>query len=229
MNAGTRIVRSCELVENIWMQINEFGNSLIAMIGTALENGEFENYRSAGQWNQTWDETESRWCSTAYAMSFPVMEKRRRKLAVDAWINFQVSVFGSGIPPLEDGGQASIGPVVHVSFWHARTDFEEPGLSIVFSGDQDEYLELRDNRLLFWKSQRNGEQPQWTFSIRLLDLHDEDALRTSLIEPIRALLTGARAEVALPESLPGLISYKREGHGNLGFRLLASIAIGGAL
>lgn len=207
MDAGTKIVRSFELVESIWTQIDNLGNSLIAMTEAALENGEFPHLQSAGASTWTYQESPSGWNSTAYALSFPMMGKRRRKTDPAAWINYQISVFGGGIPPLESGGQESIGPVIHVSFWHLKTDFDDAGVFVEFPSDWDDGWEIKDERLLFWKSEKEGEFDQWTFSIRLLDLNSEDAIRTSIIEPIRALLTGVQAASALPATLPGLIYY----------------------
>jgi hypothetical protein len=207
MDAGTKIVRSFELVESIWTQIDNLGNSLAAMTEAALENGEFPQLQSAGASTWTYQESASGWNSTAYALSFPMMGKRRRKAEPAAWISYQISVFGGGIPPLDGGGPESIGPVIHVSFWHLSTDFDDAGMFVEFPPDWDDSWEIKDERLLFWKSEKEGEFDQWTFSIRLLDLNSEDAIRTSIIEPVRALLTGAQAASALPANLPGLIYY----------------------
>lgn len=207
MTPGTRIVRSCELVDSVWSQVQEMCDSLAAMTAAALAAGSFENLRGAGAWTRNWDAAPSGWGSTAYTMGFPVVEKRRRKDTVDGWINFQVSVFGGGIPPLHGGQADSVGPVVHVSFWHAATDFKKPGMFIEFPLALDEYLQIRSGRLLFWDTIKDGVSPQWTFTIRLLDLNSEDALRESIIEPIQALLAQADTAVALPDTLPGLVFY----------------------
>jgi hypothetical protein len=210
MDAGTRIVRSCELVENLWMQIDALGNSLIAMTESALKNNEFPSLQSAGP--STWASqiSASRWNSTAYAISIPVRDKKRRKLEPTAWVNYQISVFGGGIPPSRSGDQDSIGPVVHVSFWHWKTDFKDPGMYVEFPPVWADDGEIRDERLLFWESGKDDQFSEWTFSIRLLDLNNEDALRTSIIEPIMGLLAKKETTAALPADLPGLIFYAGE-------------------
>ncbi|QBE62058.1 hypothetical protein [Pseudoduganella lutea] len=221
MNAGTKIVRSFELVESIWSQVQELTNSLSAMTEAALEKGEFGQLRSAGPWREAWDETASGWGSTKYAMSFPAAGKRRRNDTIDAWINYQISLFGSGIPPLVGATQESLGPVVHVSFWHYETDFLESGFYVEFPSAWDDSTEIKESRLLFWDSEKEGQLPQWTFSIRLLDLNSEDALRKSIIEPVRALLSGSQPALALPEDLPGLVFYEGHDRGDAGWTLLA--------
>lgn len=216
MTPGTRIVRSCELVDGVWSQVQELCNSLTAMTATTLENGDFESLRSAGAWTGDWDEAPSGWGSTGYAMRFPVAEKRRRKATVDGWINFQVSVFGGGIPPLQGGHAESVGPVIHVSFWQVQIDFRESGMFVEFPLTLDEYLQVRSERLLYWDALNDGTLPQWTFTIRLLDLNSEDALRRAIIEPIQALLKNVEPAVALPDTLPGLVFYTSAENEELG-------------
>lgn len=219
MDAGTKIVRSCELVENVWSQIEELGNSLAALTESALKNGQFDNLRGAGSSVSSFETSTSGWNHTAHGISFPVMESKRRKATPTAWLNYQISVFGTGIPPLAES-DASVGPVVHVSFWHLPTDFDDPGLYVAFPPEWDDW-EIKDERLLFWKSEKDGQFHEWTFSIRLLDLHSEDALQTSIIEPIRALLAGAQVPVALPADLPGLVFYANTDQGASELSLIA--------
>lgn len=209
MDAGEKIVRSCELVESIWMQVGDLANSLATLTESALKKGHFENLQSAGSSSDPSQYTDSGWTTSAYGISLPVMEKKRRKPVPSGWINYQTSVFGGGIPPSMGGEQKSIGPVVHVSFWHLATDFDDPGVFVEFPPAWDDW-EIKDERLLFWKSEKEGEFDQWTFSIRLLDLNSEDAIRTSIIQPISALLAGEGAASALPAALPGLIFYAGE-------------------
>ena len=221
MNPGTRIIRSCELVDSVWSQVQELCNSLCALTTTKLDNGDFENLRSAGSWTSAWDTAPSGWGSTAYAVSFPVAKKGRRKAVVDAWINFQVSVFGSGIPPVSGSDKETIGPVIHVSFWHMQTSFKESGTFVEFPNPVDDDLEVKDQRLLFWGAHREGVSPQWTFTISLLNLDSEDALHTAIIDPIQALLKNVEPAVALPDTLPGLVFYTSVEHSELGLTLMA--------
>jgi hypothetical protein len=221
MNPGTKIVRSCELIENLWVQIEELGNSLNAMTVSAIENGEFANLQKAGSPISAYERSTSGWTTTAYGISFPLMEKKRRKATPTAWINYQMSVFGGGLPPLDNAGQESVGPVLHVSFWNSCADFDDPGLYVEFPPSWDDW-ELKDDRLLFWESENGGPFPQWTFSIRLLNLNSEDALHKCVIHPLRELLTDAQATTALPDDLPGLVFYRSENQGDSGWDLKAS-------
>jgi len=219
MNAGLRIIQSGELVEQIWMQVDEMAGALNAMTETALKNNEFANLRSAGVAKVQYEMSASGWSSTSYGISFPVMRKTRRKSVPAAWLNYQISVLGGGIPQDQDGTK-SIGPVVHVSFWHDRADFSDPGLYVEFPPAWDD-CGIEDGRLLVWKGEETDEFPQWTFSIRLLHLNNEEALRKSIIDPVKALLAGAQAATALPTGLPGLVFYASEDQSVPGWNLIA--------
>jgi hypothetical protein len=220
MNPATKIVRSCELVDNVWMQVEELSNALSALTVSAIENSEFENLQKAGSPVSAHQRSGSGWTTSAYGISFPLMEKKRRKATPTAWINYQLSVFGAGIPPLDNAGQQSTGPLMHVSFWNLGTDFDDPGLYVEFPPAWDDW-EIKDDRLLFWKSENGGPFPQWTFSVSLLSLNNEDALRECVIKPVRALLGGTQTSAALPDDLPGLVFYRSEDQGESGWGLKA--------
>jgi len=219
MNAGERIILSGELIESIGMQVEDMASSLIAITETTLENGDFGNLRSAGRSRISYETSASGWNHTSYGISFPVMEKKRRKSIPRAWINYQISIFGGGIPT-DQKGLKCIGPVVHISFWHEPTDFDDPGLYVEFPPAWDD-CGIKDERLLVWDGGKLEEFPQWTFSIRLLDLHNEDALRKSIIEPMQALLANIEVAIALPADLPGLVFYTSEDQRNPGWNLIA--------
>ena len=219
MKAGMSIVHSGELVEQIWMQVVEMSDARSAMTETALKNNEFANLRSAGIAKVKYETSDSGRVDMSYSISFPVMRKTRRKSVPSAWLNYQVSVFGGGIPQDQDGTK-SVGPVVHVSFWHDSTDFTYKGLYVEFPPAWDD-CGIEDGRLLVWKGKETDEFPQWTFSIRLLDLNNEDALRKSIIEPVKALLARAQAATALPTGLPGLVFYTSEDQSIPGWNLIA--------
>lgn len=223
MEAGTRILRSCELAESIWMQVEDLSNALIAMTEAALENQAFANVQAAGPVRQSPQPSASGWTYMGNAITFPLMQKKRRKLVPTAWLSYQISVFGSGIPPMHDRGQESVGPVVHVSFWHAATDFDDTAMHVAFPPAWDDY-ELKHRRLLAWDSEETDQFPQWTFSLRLLSLHSEDALRLSIIGPVQALLAGTAVDLALPADLPGMIFYANDGQGANTGHLLACAA-----
>lgn len=222
MNAGARIICSGELIEQVWMQVEDMAGSLSALTETALENGEFAGLRSAGVSKPKYEQSASGWSTTSYGISFPVMEKKRRKSVPAAWINYQISVFGGGVPPHQDGTK-SVGPVVHVSFWHDPTDFTDQGLYVEFPPAWDD-CGIKDGRLLAWDGEEGDAFAQWTFSIRLLEMNDEDALRKSIIEPVKALLAGVQAAQALPAGLAGLVFYTSEDQSVPGWNLIASVA-----
>ncbi|WP_056343010.1 hypothetical protein [Massilia sp. Leaf139] len=218
MDAGTKIVRAGELIENVWKQAYDLGNSLRAITESGLKNNEFDKLQIAGKSNLRYQQSLSGWSTTSSSISIPVMERNRRKMAASAWINYQISVFGGGLPPLGDGHGESIGPVLHVSFWRHATDFKDEEFYVTFPPNWN-YWEVKDERLIFWDSEQDGKYPQWTFSLRLLELDSEHALRTSVLAPIKALLAKAEPAAALPANLPGLIFYAND---ETGLNLVAS-------
>jgi hypothetical protein len=210
MHAGTRIVRSCELTESIWTQVGDLFEALAALTENTLSKQRFMNLQAAGKSRAQYQPSASGWLSTGYSLSFPVMEKKRRKPSPTAWINYQVSVFGDGIQPVVNGEQSSMGPVIHVSLWDHASDFDAPGMYVAFPPAWETW-ETRHRRLLTWDSEQSYHHGQWTFSIQLLALNSEDALWTSIIAPVQALLDGKPPEVALPDTLPGLVMYAQDG------------------
>ena len=222
MNAGMKIIRSCELVESVWVQVQDMTHALNSMIDTALKKNHFDTLQPVGKSHTTYGYTRSRWSSTDSATSFPVQEKRRRRTkAPDAWINYQVSVFGTGIPPLAGDDDNSIGPVVHVSYWQLATNMNEEGTGMGFPLEQGDW-DIADQRLIVWNSSDEGKPLHWTFTIRLLDLNSEDALRSSILEPLRMLIAGDPPALALPDNVPGLVFYHREETGESQKRVVAA-------
>jgi hypothetical protein len=220
MNEGTKIAHSFELIENLWAQVTDMGGTLAELSESAIKRGTFQNLQSAGGWGIQYEHSAAQWNYTASAISFPLMEKKRRKAVPSAWLHYQISLAGSGIPALQGDGQESHGPVIHISFWHVEMDFAEPDGYVSFPLNS-ESLELQDNRLFCWESSTPGLSMQWTYSLRLFDLNNEDVLVKSILEPVQALLAGKSAAEALPASLPGLIFYVNEDDGEGAQRLMA--------
>lgn len=213
MDYGATIVRSFELVENVWTQVQDLANSLARMTESVIIGGKLVNLRSAGAASFPRDVTNSGTSRKRYAISVPMTSSRRGKAVPTAWINYQIDLFGSGIPPRCGAGEESIGPVLHVSFWEMATDFTDPGWYVDFPPSWAE-CQIKDARLLYWDEETTNSFAQWTFSVRLLDLDSEDTVHSSVIKPVCALINGAAAEAsvaeALPEAIRGLVCYASE-------------------
>lgn len=213
MDHGATIVRSFELVESVWTQVQDLANSLARMTESVIIGGKLANLRSAGAASLPRDLTTSGISRKGYAIGLPMTSSRRGKAVPTAWINYQINLFGSGIPPRHGADEDSIGPVLHVSFWDMATDFTDPGSYVDFPPSWLE-CDIKDARLLYWDEEKTGSFAQWTFSVRLLDLDSEETVHSSVIKPVCALINGAAAGAAvadaLPETMRGLVFYASE-------------------
>jgi hypothetical protein len=223
MNPSHNIVLSGVLLETVWSQVQDLANALTVLTETALKDGALGKLRSAGTSNTYTEWSASGFTATSHALAFPVTSRRRGHGQATGWINFQVSLFGGGVPAQQEGNAGDLCPVLHVSYWHTPTDFGSEGMFVGFPAAWDDW-EIREDRLLYWDARKSGDTAQWTFSLRLLDLDSEDTLRTSVIEPVAALLVDTPTATALPASLPGLLFYSNVDLGETGWDLVASSA-----
>ncbi|RMC91123.1 hypothetical protein EAY64_19665 [Aquitalea palustris] len=142
----------------------------------------------------------------ALCCSLPLLQKKKRKDTIVAFLDFQISLAGDGVPLLESTAQP-LGAVLHIAHWTCE-----------FSFDYDAYVGFpatgwqpwlnQAGRLLRWEDDESPFGDEWTYSLRLDALSaDEGLLRQVVLQPVLALLEGAPAEQALPDGLPGLIRY----------------------
>ena len=203
------IVRSCEVANSLWTEVEGMQNSLDRLFKKAIEDREFSDYKSAGNPVKLHLKTDLGWMYQGTANSFPIMLKKKRKEDPSAWINYQINLFGSGVPKVDaaEQGELPYAPTLHISLWGCAIDTLS---CIEFPFDFDNDVELmQDNRLFYWGNSDNElEFNQWTFSLRLLDMGTEETLRQSVIMPIKALMAGTEVKKALPDDLKGLIRYK---------------------
>ena len=221
MNTGDSIVHSSLLIETVWSQVQDLANSLTALTERALEDRELGNLRSAGAAKVATEWSESGFVATSYAVCFPVTWKTRGQGGPTAWINYEISVSGAGIPGRAPGYDGDLGPVLHVSFWQTPTDFDSADTRVAFPASWDDW-DLQADRLVSWPGDRDDTLSQWTFTVRLLELDNEDTLHATVIAPMIALLGGLEAVVALPDTLPGLLFYANADLGESGWDLVAS-------
>lgn len=215
MDAAAKIVLSCDLIDSVWTQVDDLANSLIKLTEMATQNNDFGDLKSAGKLYKSYQHSKSGWLTSAYQLSFPLMEKKRRKSVATAWVNYQISICGSGIAPYADQEKSrkNAGPMLHVSFWLTQLDFTEAGMFVEFPARWEEQA-TDSQRLIYWDVDRPTERKQWTFSVRLLEMQNEEVLRRSVIEPISRLLRGEATSIALPETTVGLVFYAEEDRGD---------------
>jgi len=218
MNNAMNIIRSCEVADSLWGEVDSMKHSLDHLIAESLGDFEFSHYKPAGPSVESNQLTDIGWMNCGTANSFPLMLKSKRKENPSAWLSYQISLFGDGVSQIDDNenGPIPYAPTLHISFWTVPLNFED-GQYILFPFENMMEWEIHDDRLLHWDHsniENEATIDQWTFSLRLLDMDSEDRLRKSAIAPIQALLAGTQAKQALPDDLKGLIRYKRKDHVN---------------
>ncbi|SMF38716.1 hypothetical protein [Pseudogulbenkiania subflava] len=145
---------------------------------------------------------------SALAGSFPLIKRKKRKDVIVAWLNYQISLFGNGVPPcVVDGVEQPYEPVLHVAHWTCEFSFEYDAY-IGFPAQGWQPWRNEAQRLLCWGDSDSPYGDEWTYSLRLAQMEGDEALQRCVIAPALALLEGAPAAEALPDDLPGLVFYQ---------------------
>lgn len=148
------------------------------------------------------------------AGSFPLVQRKKRKEVIVAWLNYQISLFGNGVPScLVDGVEQPYEPVLHVAHWTCEFSFEYDAYIGFPARDWQPWQNVAQ-RLLTWGDSESPFGDEWTYSLRLAEMEGDDALLRSVIAPALALLEGKPATEALPDDLPGLVFYQDKDLGN---------------
>lgn len=151
---------------------------------------------------------------SALAGSFPLIQRKKRKEVIVAWLNYQISLFGDGVPRcLVDGVEQPYEPVLHVAHWTCEFSFEYDAY-IGFPAQGWQPWRNEAQRLLTWGDSDSPFGDEWTYSLRLAQMEGDDALLRGVIAPALALLEGKPATEALPDDLPGLVFYQDKDLGN---------------
>jgi len=200
---NTRADASAREAEHAWRHAKQLEQALIELLQQALPASGLCTVGKPLTEQQKRGESRQALCC-----SLPLLQKKKRKDTIVAFLNFQISLAGDGVPRVGSGaGAEPLGPVLHIAHWTCE-----------FSFDYDAYVGFpatgwqpwvnQAGRLLRWEDDESPFGDEWTYSLRLDALStDEGLLRRVVLQPVLALLEGAAATTALPDDLPGLVRY----------------------
>lgn len=141
----------------------------------------------------------------ALASSLPlIVRNKKRKEFIGGWLNYQISLAGDGVPLQQDG--TPVGAVLHVAHWACEFAFEYDAF-VGFPASAWQPWENCGNRLLWWEESESHFGAEWTYTLQLAALKDDEALLAAVVRPALALLQGKPLDEALPVDVPGLLCY----------------------
>lgn len=143
----------------------------------------------------------SEWLMIGYSNSFPLSKSRGRRKTSN-WLSYQISLIGDGV--LKNATE----PLLHISLWDYAISLKDEDC-VAFPMDVDPSDRIEEGRLIAW-SPDNTEywgSRSWTYSLRLMELHDRASLVRHVVEPVIALLKREDTKKALPDDLPALVMY----------------------
>lgn len=145
----------------------------------------------------------------AKSCSLPLVKRRKRKETIVAWLNYQISLDGPGLPRQSNGDvlQPVATPVLHVAHWTCEFSFEYESY-VGFPASSWQPWNNQQQRLLSWDESESPFGDEWTYSLWLPELTTESLLQQCIVAPALALLSGSSVGDALPDSVPGLVCYE---------------------
>lgn len=168
--------------------------------------------------NQSYRESENKSIITDCCFSIPLKRRAKGNQLPFAYLAFQVSVVGRG-------ANVALEPLLHVCLW------EEPvtvggsdEYCFEFPIDKDSLVGMRnvEGRLVTWHNDEKWLPFTWTYSIKLFDIKNKEAIKKLVVDPVMGLLGidinlsrddwEERAKEALPEALVqrGVLEYQDE-------------------
>lgn len=188
---GKSITESIAFVSAIAAECEHLAKLMKEEISTLLLSPEIAvRYRAYGDWQDVYDSDESGWLYTDLGISLPITIKPKR--SVCGYLILQISLTGSGM-----GASENQEPLLHLGWWTSALDFGD--FKMVFPQHLDpEYPHtLEAERLFRWSGLASPSSSEWCYSVRLTDINRPNDVKRNLINPLRALLLGQRADLAL--------------------------------
>lgn len=201
-----RTLASCfDVVSKVGRELEIMAGRLESLLKDGIGNDPaFPFVISTDHGHSEWPsrDTEDGWVYTDIAFNLPLKLRGSRRHRADRYIGFQVSMNGDGIAiPGNDE------PLLHMFSWGGETpiDFhEENYIGFPFEdveGSGEDPYEVQANRIMTWSLPGQASRIySWNYSLRLLTLADESALKRYCVCPALKLLQGTSILDALPDS-----------------------------
>ncbi|MFC6477488.1 hypothetical protein ACFQDN_14545 [Pseudomonas asuensis] len=127
---------------------------------------------------------------------------KKRESADRKHVFFQISLAGKRI-----NASGNTEPLIYIGFWNGAVAFSsDKEFCMGFPLDQEDPPHLEHNTLMVWDS--NPEDPSWSFTVRLAQINDEQAVKEVIMQPLRSLLLSSNpASVAL-NGIPGIVQFQ---------------------
>jgi len=205
---GVTMAQCFQVVSSAWKEINTLTGTLDNLLSPVLAQNDLP-YKLIGKSTSAvnWDDYEC--VRTDLATNFPLARKRKgpSPKQADKYFGYQISLLGSGI-----NGSNKPEPLLHVFLWNSPVDFDNAMMWFPFS--EHDLCRVENQSLIVWPHE-DARHNEWTFSLRLTSLNSSESLEQQIVRPAMALLGGESAQDALPDTLPGLVRYRKGDDGHL--------------
>lgn len=210
MYTPSDIVRSFELVDRLWQDVLDMSNVIDRELEELIAD-KHSPYRSAGDTSEDWAYGLTDHIISAWAKSFPIKKLGKGNSNPSAWISYQISLFGDGVPCYRDKDSLiPVGPVIHISLWDADVSFEN-FYCVAFRSFEWAPFTLEDERLIRFPDEKfTLEGGMWTYTLNLLEINSPESIRKLIVDPIKALIKGKSAKAAFGENVKPIICYREE-------------------
>lgn len=190
---GSELVSLCDVLNNLFADELARRRNHIQFLWQAVEND---------------DRTDSsEWVYTDYASFFPIKQKGSGRKSVEINLGYQISLMGDGIAI-----PGNSEPLLHVFALSEFNFSNDEYVGFPMTQDAEYPLQIIDNHLLVWgdPQSKNWRDREWIYSLRLMALNSPDSLRDQVVKPAIALILGASATEALPETIDALFRYPQK-------------------
>lgn len=197
---GKTLASCFDVASKAGQELEAMSDRLAELLKNAINSDRSQPFVSAHDGGyEEWPERSGGqgWVCTDSAFNLPLKPSGRGRRSVDRYVGFQISMTGDGI---DIPGNSE--PLLHLFCWDEPIDFDGNwylGFHVDPESD-DTQFEIRDERLMLWYPDEQESPGFWNYSLRLLGLRDEDALRKYCVEPVLKLLKGQAVTEALPNA-----------------------------
>lgn len=152
----------------------------------------------------------------AFVGEHPLVEFDKEKESADRkHVFFQISLAGKRI-----NAAGNTEPLIYIGFWNGAVAFSsDKEFCMGFPFEEEDPPRLEQNTLMVWDS--NPRDPSWSFTVRLAQINDEQAVKQIIVQPLRSLLLSSNlASVALNE-IPEIVRFQPLDSKNTDFKIIS--------